>query len=318
MPPAKLPIVIETEPLAHDPRRWLNDRSNLVHCPYDDRPALFEQLSNASGLVVRTYTRVDTELLDHAPNLRVVARAGVGLDNIDLDACKARSISVVHTPGANTHAVVEYVASTILNAVRTPNTLDARYAASRWHELRAQGIAKDSCVGKTLGIIGLGRIGSRVADLGHALGMRVLFNDVRKIPSNQLQGSEQVTINQLLQESDIISVHVDGSQSNTRLINQGAFAQLKPNALFINTSRGFVVDPSAALRFAKSNPASQLVLDVHDPEPIETGSAFFDARNITLTAHIASGIEQAKEAMSWVVKDLVRVLNNEPPEYPAF
>jgi phosphoglycerate dehydrogenase-like enzyme len=313
MPPAPRPTVIETEPLSESPRRWLAERADLIHRPHADRPGLYKALSKAQGLVVRTYTVVNTELLGHAPELRVVARAGVGLDNIDLDACRSRGITVVHTPSANTEAVVEYIALQMLNAQRTINTLDHDYESSRWHTIREGSISGHSLVGQTLGIVGLGNIGSRVAAFAGALGMRVLYTDIRDIPTHDRYGAEQVTPNQLFQESDFITIHVDGREENKHLVNKKCFDQLKPTAMFINASRGFVVDQQAALRFALSKPNARVVLDVHDPEPVESNSKLLDAPNITLTPHIAAGTKQAKEKMSWVVQDLIRVLNDEMP-----
>ncbi len=312
-----LPTVIETEPLAKAPRDWLAQRTNLIHCPHTDTARLHNLLADAQGLVIRTYTTVGDELLNHAPSLRVVARAGVGLDNIDLDACRQRKVTVVHTPHANTQAVVEYIASTLLSSTRSIQTLDHTYAGSDWHSLRERAISEKSVASQTLGIIGLGRIGSRVASLGKALSMRVVYTDLRNIPEPDRSGAECVSMDELLAISDSITVHVDGRKENHHLINQSAFARMKPEVLFINTSRGFVVDPAAVHQFAQTNPNAKIVLDVHDPEPMIHSSPLINQPNITLTPHIAAGTKQAKETMSWVVKDLMRVLNNKPPTHRA-
>lgn len=310
------PIVIETEPIAPAPRAWLADRVNLIHRPYQDRSALLAELPSADGLLVRTYTIVDEILLGHAPNLRVVARAGVGLDNIDLNACNSRSIAVVHTPDSNTQSVVEFVAWALIHHTRTIRPLGDDYTPERWHTIRQHASAEGSLVGQTLGIIGFGRIGSRVAALAAALGMRVQYCDLLDIPEHERNGARPTTIHELVRTSDAITIHVDARDSNRRMINDHLFAQMNPDVLFINAARGSVVDPESAARFAMSNPQARLVLDVHDPEPLDSPS-LLAISNITLTPHIASGTFQAKEAMSWVVRDLVRVLDGEPPEHRA-
>jgi phosphoglycerate dehydrogenase-like enzyme len=311
-----LPIVIETEPISSAPRDWIASKVELISRPYSDRRALLNDLHRASGLLVRTYTIVDRELLDHAPNLRVVARAGVGLDNIDLDACKERGIAVVHTPSANTQSVVEYVAWALILGTRNIHTLQSDYSTDNWHETRKRASAERSLVDQTLGIIGFGRIGSRVATLARALSMRVQCCDLIDIPDAQRAGIEQVSMEQLVRTSDAITIHVDGRASNRALMSADVFSLMKSDALLINAARGFVVDPSAAREFARSNPQSRLVLDVHDPEPLDD-PGLLALPNVLLTPHIASGTAQAKEAMSWVVRDLVRVLEGQTPEHRA-
>ena len=311
MPP---PIVIETETIAPAPRAWLAEQVELLDRPYMERDALLADLPSASGLLVRTYTAVDEELLDHAPMLRVIARAGVGLDNIDLDACEARGVAVVHTPGANTQSVVEFVAWALIKNTRQIHTLAGDYTPDRWHPIRQSASAEQSVVSQTLGIIGFGRIGTRVGALGAALGMRILYCDLLDLPEHKAAGAERVTMDELVRTSDAITVHADGRASNRHLIDRRVFAGMKPGVLFINTARGFLVDPDAALHFAATNPDARLVLDVHDPEPAHCPE-LLALPNTTLTPHIASGTSQAKEGMSWVVRDLVRVLNGECAEH---
>jgi phosphoglycerate dehydrogenase-like enzyme len=308
------PIVAITEPLAPEPLEWLRTRSD-VRLLNSTNPSEAD-LREAHALIVRTYTRVDGSLLDRAPYLRVVARAGVGLDNIDLDACRSRSIAVVHTPAANTEAVVEYVTSMMLRALRPITTLEQPIDPGDWVEMRDRAITPGSCVHESIGIIGHGRIGSRVARVARALSMRVRCNDLRELNPQESQGIECVDLATLARESRVISIHVDGRASNARFFADSFFTKLRPDAILINASRGFVLDTDAALRFARANPESKLILDVHDPEPIPTNSPLWTLPNVTLTPHIAAGTRQAKDAMSWVVRDVIRVLSGEPPEHP--
>jgi len=311
MPATPRPIILLAEPIAPTPLDWLNERASVIDATNLDREALLDRLDDAHALIVRTYTIVDIALLDAAPNLRVVARAGVGLDNIDLDACRARDITIVHTPSANTGAVVEYVTSMILKALRPIAPLEDCPSPDRWHSLREHAITPRSCVDARLGIVGLGKIGTKLAHVAGALSMDTVYTDLCTI-DNPPPNARAVSLSELAVTSDIVSIHVDGRTSNRRLINADFFNMLKPDAIFINTSRGFVVDPHAAADFATANPDATLSLDVHDPEPIAPDSLLFDLPNVILTPHIAAATASAKEAMSWVVRDLLAALDAGP------
>ncbi len=307
------PLALVTESISPEPLRWLGQ-----HCCVLQAQPTPERLAQTQALIIRTYTRVDAALLDHAPMLRVVARAGVGLDNIDLDTCKARGIQVVHTPEANSEAVAEYVISMMLTAMRPIEPLRQPLPPDDWAEHRKAAVSPRSCVGARLGVIGLGRIGLRVARAADALGMQVSYHDVQTFDPATIPNATPVGLERLAQQCDIISVHVDASAQNRHLLNTSFFASLRPDVVLINAARGLVLDTHAACAFAQSNPGARLILDVHDPEPIPTDSPLWGRSNIVLTPHIAAGTDAAKEAMSWVVRDVVRVLNNQAPQHPAY
>lgn len=306
------PLAIVTEPLAPQPLQWLSDRCELVQCGTSDEQ--FDELvTRAQALVVRTYTKVDQQLLDRAPNLKVVARAGVGLDNIDLDACKARGIRVVHTPHANAMSVVEYTISMMMRALRPIHPITQALDESSWHHAREDAITEDSVVDTTLGIIGLGYIGSLVALAASGLGMHVVHNDLRQIEAL----SQALSLEELLKGARVVCLHVDGRASNKHMIGSDQFALMRRDVVLINASRGFVIDPHAAEDFAQHNPDAQLIFDVHDPEPIDPNSGLLGLPNVILTPHIAAATRQAKTAMSWVVRDVHAVLEGQEPIHPA-
>lgn len=309
------PTVLITEPLAQAPRDWLRERADV--CDIHDTTPSDEDLRGIQALIVRTYTRVDAALLERAPNLRVVARAGVGLDNIDLDACRRAGVRVVHTPAANTEAVVEYVISTMMGALRQIATVDRPIDPATWRSQRDKAISPTSCVGTQLGIIGLGRIGSRVAQCARALSMRVAFNDLVEIDPQLRWGAEPMELSTLARTAQVLTIHVDGREENRSIFSEPFLSQLREDVILINASRGHVLDTRATIDFARAKPNARLFLDVHDPEPIPTDSPLWELPNVTLTPHIAAGTRQAKEAMSWVVRDVVRVLDGEPPHHPA-
>lgn len=312
----KPPLVLISEPISNEPSSWLGRHCQTRTLKTDD-PEFDEVIAQADGLVVRTYTRVDQALLKRAPNLKVVGRAGVGLDNIDLDACTARGVRVVHTPHANAMAVVEYTLSMLMTTLRPIKPIAGPASGDHWHAIRESAITPGSVVGTSLGIIGLGHIGSRVALAAKGLGMDVRFNDLREIDQTEATGTRSDSLEGLLRQNRCVCVHVDGRSENQGLIGEREFAMMRPDVVFLNASRGFVVDPHAAAGFARENPSATLILDVHEPEPIGEDSPMFGLANVILTPHIAAATVQAKTAMSWVVRDVWAVLSGRDPENPA-
>jgi len=310
------PLVIQAEDLDPGPAAWLAERCELVPCRADD-PRFGQLLARADGLIVRTYTLVDAGMLAAAPRLRVVARAGVGIDNIDLEACWARGVVVVSTPGANTRAVVEFVFASILDALRPRVFVHEALGLDAWNAARKALEAPRQLADSTIGIWGLGRIGSQVARAAAGFDMRVLYHDLRRIPEAERFGAAPVPRDELLAESDIVTIHVDGRRTNYHIADAEAFARMREEVVFLNTSRGFVVDPVACAEFCVDHPAAKAILDVHDPEPVAETSPLLEITNVHLSPHIAGATRAAKREMSWVVRDVWRVLSGEAPENPA-
>lgn len=310
------PLVIQTEELDAASAAWLAERCELVACPVTDNrfPSL---LMRASGLVVRTYTKVDRQLLERAPKLRVVGRAGVGLDRIDVAACREKGVEVVHTPDANSSAVAEYVFALLFDAVRPRLFLDRALDETEWRSLRTELEAPRQLCELTIGILGLGRVGSRIARIAGAFGMRVMYHDIREIPAADRQCAECVSLGAMLEACDVLTVHIDPRPANHRFINAPLLAQLKPGAIVINTSRGVIVDHDALAEFLRRDPDAGAFLDVHDPEPFPPGHPLLGLRNAHLSPHIAAATALAHVNMSWVVRDVWRVLSGETPEFPA-
>ena len=306
------PTVVVTEPLTPEPLAWLGEWAEVIMAGVGgggvESSEFIDAAARAEALVVRTYTRVDAALLARMPRLRVVGRAGVGLDNIDTDACGARGIAVCSTPDANTDAVVEFVVASMLDATRPRGYLDRALDAEAWNALRADLVAPRQLAGSTLGVWGFGRIGSKVARTGRALGMTVVYHDVRAIPHSHREGADPVSRDELLGMSDFLTVHVDGRKENRGLVGAEAFGRMKEDVVFINTSRGFVVDSDACADFMRARPEAQALLDVHEPEPIPVEYELLMMPNVYLTPHIASATQRAKDAMSWVVRDVWGVL----------
>jgi phosphoglycerate dehydrogenase-like enzyme len=295
--------VIQTEHLAAPAAKWLAERAELV--VGDAESAAFAAAApRAAALVVRTYTQVNDALLARLPALRAVGRAGVGLDNIDEAACARRGVRVFNTPDANTQAVVEYVTCLVCDALRPRLFLDAPVSKARWNEIREEVVAHRQMNELRMGILGFGRVGRRVADVARAIGFDVVFHDVLNVPESERRGARSVSAAELFATSDVVTVHIDGRASNRGFVNAALINAMKPDALFINTSRGFVVDHVALAAHLRGCPGAQAILDVHEPEPIDAAHPLLGIPNAHLAPHLASRTDTAMEAMSWVVRDV--------------
>jgi phosphoglycerate dehydrogenase-like enzyme len=310
-------IVVQSEHLSDEAAAWLAERCSVRVCPHDD-PGFPQAVSDAAGLVVRTYTTVDRRLLDSAPRLRVVGRAGTGLDSIDVEACRARGIEVVYTPEANTQAVVEYVMGLLVDAVRARPALREPVDAARWRELRAEAAGQRQLGDLTLGILGLGRVGRRVAAVAAAIRFdRVLYNDLVEIPPSERSGARPVPVNELFARADVLSLHVDGRPGNRHFVGAGLIGRMKGDVILINTARGFVVDSAVLAQFLRTHPAALALLDVHEQEPFDEDYPLLGLPNVRLYPHLASRTQSAMRQMSWVVRDVVAVLEGRKPDHPA-
>lgn len=169
----------------------------------------------------------------------------------------------------------------------------------------------------SLGVLGLGRIGRRVAEVARAIGFRVRFNDVRPIAPTDRGGAEAVELETLFAESDVISLHIDGRPANRRFVDRRLVSLLKPDATLLNTCRGMVLDTEALAAHLDRHPGSQALLDVHDPEPPHADNPLWGLPNAHLLPHLASRTRQATENMSWVVRDVLAVLEGRRPRWPA-
>ena len=295
--------VIQTEHLSPKAATWLAERAEVV--VGDAESAAFAAAApRAVALVVRTYTQVNDALLARLPALRAVGRAGVGLDNIDEEACARRGVRVFNTPDANTQAVVEYVTCLVCDALRPRLFLDAPVSKARWNEIREELVAHRQMNELRMGILGFGRVGRRVADVARAIGFDVVFHDVLNVQESERRGARSVSAAELFATSDVVTVHIDGRASNQGFVNAALINAMKPDALFINTSRGFVVDHVALAAHLQRCPGAQAILDVHEPEPIDASNPLLGIPNAHLAPHLASRTDAAMDAMSWVVRDV--------------
>jgi phosphoglycerate dehydrogenase-like enzyme len=303
--------VVVSEPLSDRALEYLAQHAEVVRT---DAAGAIDHISDADGLVVRTYTQVNEELLDRAERLKVVGRAGVAIENIDVSAARRRGVQVVHTPAANTLAVVDYTIAAVIRMNRRFWPMSGFVEGDEFHRMRKGSFGR-FLSGMTLGIIGCGRIGSRVGAAAQALGMTVLYNDIRPIDLDY--EAREVDKPTLYRESDIVTIHVPLDESTEALIDAESLAMFSDGAQFINAARGPCVNYDDLGDAVRSGKISAATIDCHDPEPPGPDYPMFGLDNVTLTPHIAARVPQAVENMCDVVYDIVAVLQGRDPQYPA-
>jgi D-3-phosphoglycerate dehydrogenase len=311
------PLVLVTEGSDRRPLEWLREHVRVVEAAPDSNDFQMH-LPAAEGMVVRTYTKVGETLLARAARLRVVGRGGVGLENIDVAACRRRGVEVVYTPDANTWAVGDFVFGYMLQLLRPWAFFRERvYDAKEFKRIRdtVRGRQLDEL---TLGILGMGRVGRRVGKIAaEGFGMRVIYNDLVDVRGQVRFKAEAVDKETLYRQSDVLSLHVTMLPGNENLVGREQLALMKPTAIVINTSRGEVLDAAALAEAIRSKRLAGAALDVFHPEPPGADFPLLGLENALLTPHLAARTYTAIENMSWVVKDVVAVLDGRAPRFPA-
>ena len=298
-----MPAVVITEFMDEAAVARLKARHDTIYDPaLVDRPAdLAALLGDARALIVRNRTQVRGDLLAAAPRLACVGRLGVGLDNIDLEACKARNVAVFPAAGANDLSVAEYVTMAALMLLRGAWTATAAVAAGTWP--RQQSIGRE-LAGKTMGLVGLGAIAREVAARAGAFGMSVVAHDPlldAAHPAWRL--ARNVSLDGLLEVSDVVSLHVPLTEATRHMIGAAQLRSMKKDAILINAARGGVIDEvglAAALREGRLGGAA---LDVFEREPLsaEDGAKFAGLPNLLLTPHVAGVTAESNVRVSELI-----------------
>jgi (S)-sulfolactate dehydrogenase len=286
-------------------------------------PSLVEQttqlhaaVASAQALIVRNRTQVDAVLLAHAPQLRVVGRLGVGLDNIDTAICAARGIEVVAATGANANSVAEYVVCMAMLLLRGAYTSSDAVVAGDWP--RTKLYEGREARGKTLGLVGFGSIGQLSAKLAASLGMRIIAHDPLLDDEStawRKTGAKSRTLDQLLAEADVVSLHVPLTAATRHLFDAERIASMKRGAVLINTSRGGVVDEGALAGALRSGHLAGAALDVFEHEPLPGGSVLEGCPNLILTPHVAGLTYESNIRVSALIAErIAERLRNEHVE----
>lgn len=260
-----------------------------------------EELKNINGLLIRSRTKIDKSLLDCAPNLKWIVTATSGFDHIDFKECARRAIAVSHTPEANVQSAAELTVALILNLSRRIPAALASVKKGGWRNDELRGL---SVMGHTLGLVGLGRVGQRVANVMRALGMKVIAHDPYVDDSifSDL-GVERQGFSEVLVAADFLSLHVPLTRETHHMINHDTLRLMNSDAFLINASRGQVIDETALTLGLDEGVIQGAALDVFEREPLMKESRLRGRDNVLLTPHIGAFTEEAVEAASFAAVD---------------
>ncbi len=299
-----LPVVLIADKLAESTVAALGDQVEVRWVDGPDREKLLAAVPEADALLVRSATTVDAEVLAAAPKLKIVARAGVGLDNVDVDAATARGVLVVNAPTSNIHSAAEHALALMLAAARQIAPADA---SLREHTWKRSSFSGTEIYGKTVGVVGLGRIGQLVAQRLAAFGTHVMAYDPYVSPARAAQlGIELLTLDELLARADFISVHLPKTPETAGLIGKEALAKTKPGVIIVNAARGGLVDEEALAEAVSSGHVRAAGIDVFASEPT-TDSPLFDLPQVVVTPHLGASTEEAQDRAGTDVAESVKL-----------
>jgi len=287
-----LPVVVIADKLAESTVEALGDQVEVRWVDGPDREKLLAAVPEADALLVRSATTVDAEVLSAAPKLRIVARAGVGLDNVDVDAATERGVLVVNAPTSNIHSAAEHALALLLSAARQ---IPAADASLREHAWKRSSFSGTEIFGKTVGVVGLGRIGQLVAQRLAAFETHIVAYDPYVSAARAAQlGIELLSLDDLLARADFISVHLPKTPETAGLIDKEALAKTKPGVIIVNAARGGLVDEAALADAISSGHVRAAGLDVYSKEPC-TDSPLFDLPQVVVTPHLGASTEEAQD-----------------------
>jgi glyoxylate reductase len=315
MPRAK---IFATRPLFDEARQILQEKCEVEYWPKPERVTredLFARVKDKQGLVCLLTERVDDGLLQGAPKLKIVANVAVGFDNIDVPACTKRGVAVTNTPGVLDETTADFAWTLMMAVARRLGEGETLARSGNWKGWDLDQLVGTDVCGKTLGLVGFGRIGRAMARRAAGFNMKVLYTDVQRADlsvENELH-AEHRDFNTLLAESDFVSLHVPLLEETRGLFEAAKFFRMKPTAYLINTSRGSVVDEAALVHALESKKIAGAALDVYENEPfIHPG---LKRPNVVLAPHIASASLETRTKMASIAAENVKAFfeNKQPP-----
>ncbi len=307
---AKFTVVL-TGDIHPSPKAALQAVAEVLVCPATDPDGLSAAVADADALLVRHLLPAD--ILEHGPKIRIMARHGVGLDFIPVAEATKKNVIVTNAPGSNTQAVAEHVIGTMLLLARRFGTLDAAVRSGNWAFRNS--FSGMELSGRTLGVLGLGKIGLSVAKAcAAAFNMRVLGHD--PFLSSFPDAVTPATVEQIFSQSDIVTLHVPLTETTREMVDAAMLARMKPGALLINACRGEVVNERDLVAALRSGPLAGAALDVFPEEPLPKEHPYCKIENVILTPHSAALTEESMIRMGGMAADdIVRVLNGERPHH---
>ncbi|MEZ4216562.1 MAG: phosphoglycerate dehydrogenase [Myxococcota bacterium] len=295
--------VLVTDPLAQQGLDVLRASSGLEVVVAEPSDVL-TAIADAEGLVVRSGTKVTKQVIAAAPQLRVIGRAGIGVDNVDVPAATERGIVVVNTPEGNNITTAEHAIALLVSLARHIPQATASMKAGKWEKKRFEGM---ELYNRTLGVLGIGNIGRIVAQRAKGLGMKVVaFDPFVSAEAAARFDIELVDLGELLSRADAITVHVPKTKDTTNLLGRAAFAKCRPGVLVINAARGGIVDEAALLEALESGQVGGAALDVFVEEPPPAGHPLVAHPRVICTPHLGASTEQAQVNVSIAVAEQVR------------
>lgn len=315
--PAK-PTVLLVDPIHSKHLARLERAARVVRPPAYDEGSL-EKIARdekIDAIIIRTKGCVTEKIIRASPNLKIVGRHGIGVEHIDIPAATRAGVWVVNTPEGSRVAVAEHTWSMILALAKHTLAGDQAVRADDFaFRERTKSLQLE---GKTLGIIGLGRIGTTVADIGaRAFRMKILYNDILKFPAKERRlGARKVSLGKLLALSDVVTIHTPLDESTINLIGDPEVARMRPHALLINCARGAIVDARAVADALNAGKLGGAGFDVFVPEEPAVDHPLRNSVNAILSPHSAAQTPEANLAYGEVVKDILLVLSGKPPKYP--
>ena len=296
------PVVLIAEELSPATISVLGDQFEIRHCDGANRADLLSNLASANAVLIRSATKMDAEAIAAAPNLKIIARAGVGLDNVDVPAATAAGVLVVNAPTSNIVSAAELAVSLLLAVARNVVPANLALKNGQWKRSQFGGVELQ---GKTVGIIGMGKIGMLVAQRLAGFDMKFVAYDpyVKNAPAGGPE-IKMVSLDELLAVSDFVTIHIPKTPETSGLIDAGALAKMKPTAFVINAARGGVLDESALFEALKAGTIAGAGLDVYATEPC-TDSPLFALDNVVATPHLGASTEEAQEKAGVAVAESV-------------
>ena len=265
-------------------------------------------IDNYDGLIIRSATKVRKDIIDSLSNLKIIGRAGAGVDNVDVEAAKNKNIIVMNTPGGNTNATAEHTIGLIFALLRKITAANETTHKGLWEKKKLKG---NEIKGKKIGIVGFGNVGKRVAEISNVLGMHVsIFSSYFETIKDSYPEYNSCSIDEIIKDSDIISFHCKPNKDGNPIMNKNHLSLMKKNCIIINTARGNLVDEDDLKNALEKKEIKGAALDVFKNEPLEE-SGFYNLDNIILTPHIAASTDEAQIVVAeMVANQFVEFFNN--------
>ncbi len=280
---------------------------------------LRSKIENVEGLICFPYDKIDSDLMDIAKNLKIISTYSVGFDHIDTQYAKKKKIRVGHTPEVLTDATADLAFSLMLDVLRRVSEGDRIIRNGKWRQIYgAYDYVGVDLQGKTLGIFGLGRIGSTLARRAKSFDMKIIYHNRKPVSKNKekLLGVKYVTLDKLITQSDVISIHVPHTKETNQLFDMKIFKKMKKSAFLINTARGKIVNEKDLITALNKKIIAGAALDVYELEPISKKHPFTKIQNIVLAPHMGSSTKETRVKMAEItIKNLNLGINGKPPIY---